>query len=111
MTLHSHSKAVHHSAFILSVRVDVPVKCECNGAVSENDRERLCIVAVLNNVESVELPLVCTSCSSIRRQERCCEAYTGIRLTTKRRRKRKLRHVVLDEKSVTGGDTFGGVLL
>ena len=50
MTLHSHSEAVHHASFILSVRVNVPVKSERNGAVSENDRERLCIVAVFNTV-------------------------------------------------------------
>ena len=52
MTLHSHSEAVHHAPFILSVRVNVPIKGERNGAVPENDRERLCIVAVLNAIGS-----------------------------------------------------------
>ena len=52
MTLHPHSEAVHHAPFILSVWVDVPVKSERNGAVSENDRECLGIVAVFNTIGS-----------------------------------------------------------
>ena len=52
MTLHSHNETVHHAPFILSVRMDVPVKSERNRAVSENDRKRFCIVAVFNAIGS-----------------------------------------------------------